>query len=139
VGAIRHAAARRDDRAGEFGRPVPLKDEQAPFDEAGERARPDWGDPTWRPIPNTTGPDRFGMMHLHVNNANVLEDPEIALPIQRLNELVEDGVVGGAAATHASVMGYQADDLEGWRTNTAPELVELFRRERVDGVIFAPA
>jgi hypothetical protein len=116
-----------------------LAGEQEPFDEAGERARPDWGDPSWRPIPNAVAGGGFGMMHLHVNNEAVLADPEVAMPIRRLNELVEDRVVGAAADTHVSVMGYQADDLDGWRTATGPAMVDLFRRERVDGVIFAPA
>lgn len=116
-----------------------LRAGQDPFDEEGERQRPDWGDPTWRPIPSTTRPDELAMMHLHVNNEDVLADPDIALPINRLNELAEDGVIGAAADTHVSVMGFQHDALEGWRDSTGPEIVELFRRERVDGVIFAPA
>ena len=111
---------------------------QAPFDADGERANPLWGDPTWRAIPRPTAQGELGMMHLHVNNEDVLADHEIALPLRRLDELVADGVVGASADTHFSVMGYQEEGLEAWRTRTAPEVVEVLRTEHVDGVVLAP-
>ena len=45
--------------------------EQAPFDAEGERARPSWGDPTWRAIPRATTQGQLEMTHLHVNPADV--------------------------------------------------------------------
>ena len=48
------------------------------------------------------------------------------------------GVVGASADTHFSVMGYQEDGLEVWRTRTAPEIAEVLRDERVDGLVLAP-
>ncbi|HEX2851035.1 MAG TPA: glycine/sarcosine/betaine reductase selenoprotein B family protein [Acidimicrobiales bacterium] len=115
-----------------------VKGEQPPFDLDRERAEPTWGDPTHRVIPDGTAPSALGMCHLHVNNTDVLADPEIALPVQRLSELVADGIVGSSAPTHISVMGYQQAGLEGWREHTAPAIVERLRDERVDGVVLAP-
>ena len=112
--------------------------DQAPFDAAGERANPLWGDPSWRPIPRTSRQGDLQMMHLHVNDADVMADHEVALPLRRLDELVEAGVVGASADTHFSVMGYQEEGLEAWRTRTAPEIVEVLRDERVDGLVLAP-
>jgi D-proline reductase (dithiol) PrdB len=111
---------------------------QEPFDAEGERANPGWGDPSWRPIPRSARQGDLRMMHLHVNDADVMADHEVALPLRRLDELVAAGVVGAAADTHYSVMGYQEDGLEVWRTRTAPEIVEVLRDERVDGVVLAP-
>jgi hypothetical protein len=78
------------------------------------------------------------MSHLHVNDADVLADRNVALPIDRLDELVVDGRVGSAARSHVSVMGYQEYGLAAWREATAPAMVELFKNEGTDGVVFAP-
>lgn len=115
-----------------------LTDGQAPFDADGERANPGWGDPSWRPIPRAAAQGDLGMMHLHVNNANVLEDHEVALPLRALDRLVASGMVGESAPTHLSVMGYQEDGLAEWSGRTAPEMIELLRDERVHGVVLAP-
>ena len=111
---------------------------QAPFDAAGERANPMWGDPSWRALPRWVGQGDLGMVHLHVNNADVMADHEVALPLRALDGLVASGVVGASADTHFSVMGYQEEGLEAWRTRTAPEIVEVLRSERVDGLLLAP-
>lgn len=111
---------------------------QEPFDAEGERANPVWGDPSWRPIPRSTRQGELGMMHLHVNNDDVLADHEVALPLRRLDELVAAGVVGDSAPTHFSVMGYQEEGLEEWRSRAGPEMTSVLRDERVDGVVLAP-
>ena len=54
------------------------------------------------------------MSHLHVNDADVLADRNVALPIDRLDDLVVDGRVGRAAPSHVSVMGYQEQGLAAW-------------------------
>jgi len=112
--------------------------EQEPFDVERERREPTWGDPTHRVIPHELGSRLLAMDHLHVNNTDVLADRNVALPIDVLDELVADGVVGGAARSHVSVMGYQEAGLRVWRDETAPKIIELLRDERVDGLVLAP-
>jgi hypothetical protein len=111
---------------------------QQPFDLDRERAEPTWGDPTHRVIPHDLGEERLAMSHLHVNNADTLADRNVALPIDVLNELVAGDMVGAAARSHFSVMGYQQAGLEVWRTQTAPAIVDVLRDEGSDGVILAP-
>jgi hypothetical protein len=111
--------------------------EQPPFDLDRERREPSWGDPTHRVIPNDGNP-LLAMSHLHVNNTDTLADRNVALPIDVLNALATEGVVGAAARSHVSVMGYQQAGLEVWRTQTAPAIIELLREEGADGVILAP-
>jgi len=111
---------------------------QDPFDAEGERRNPLWGDPSWRPIPGRTAQGELGMMHLHVNNTDVLADHEVALPLRALDELVAAGAVGAAAPTHFSVMGYQEEGLDIWRNRSGPEIVEVLRDEHADGVVLAP-
>lgn len=115
-----------------------VRGDQAPFDLDGERADPSWGDPSWRALPADLAPGGHGVCHLHINTADIEADREVALPLDALHGAFEDGVVGGVAATHYAVMGYQHSSLSGWRDQTAPEIAEHLRDERVDGLILAP-
>jgi len=115
-----------------------VEGEQEPFDVDRERREPLWGDPSWRAIPHGVAQGSLGMSHLHVNPADVLADHEVALPVRTLDALVEDGTVGGRAAAHVSVMGYQEAGLVEWRERTAPEVIDLLRSEGVDGIVLAP-
>ena len=78
------------------------------------------------------------MSHLHVNNADTLTDRNVSLPVDILDSLVEDNVVGAAAPSHFSVMGFQKSGLHDWRTTTAPAIVDVLRSEQTSGVILAP-
>lgn len=111
---------------------------QAPFDAERERREPTWGDPSWRVIPGDAAQGTLGMTHLHVNNDDVLADHEVALPMHGLRALAQEGVVGQAAASHVSVMGYQEAGARVWREQTAPAIVEHLRDERVHGLVLAP-
>jgi len=115
-----------------------LKDEQPSFDGERERNEPTWGDPTHRVLPSEVSSGALGMMHLHVNNDDVLADHNIALPTDVLAELASDSVVGGSTARHVSVMGYQQAGLEVWRRETAPAIAALLREDGADGVVLAP-
>jgi hypothetical protein len=118
---------------------VYLKDSQPSFDLEREQTHPDWGDPTWRAIPAATTPPNIGVAHLHINDEDLLADPEIALPMHMLGELAGEGVIGGTVAEHVSVMGYQDRSLRDWQNRTAPELVAHLRDQVADGLILAPA
>ena len=111
---------------------------QERFDLDGERANPQWGDPSHRVIPHALGDRTLAMSHLHVNPTDVLADRNVALPIDVLDSLAADGVVGRATADHVSVMGYQQAGLDVWRNDTAPAIVDLLRAQGTDGVILAP-
>jgi len=115
-----------------------LRGRQPSFDLERERREPFWGDPSWRSIPAGISSGELAMCHLHVNSADILADHNVALPLDRLAELVADGVVGAVAAEHVSVMGFQERSLEVWRAQTAPSIVKLLRGEGADGVVLAP-
>ena len=115
-----------------------MKERQPSFDLERERAQPEWGDPGWRPIPATAKAADLGVAHLHINDEDVLADPEIALPDRLLEQFAADGVIGSAAGEHVSVMGYQERSLEGWRDKTAGEVIAHLRSQGVDGLILAP-
>lgn len=110
--------------------------QHAPFDLEGERSRPEWGDPSWRAIPD--GAD-VAVAHLHINDEDLLADPEIALPRRLLASLAAEGVIGSAAAEHIAVMGFQERNLSDWRSATAPAIVAHLAAEGADGLVLAPA
>lgn len=116
-----------------------LAGEQEPFDVERERREPTWGDPTLRVIPNDVTQSRLDATHLHINTADLLTDMNVALPIGRLNELAADGVIGSAAPEHFSVMGFQQEGAEVWRTTTGPEIAARCHAAQIDALILAPA
>jgi D-proline reductase (dithiol) PrdB len=116
-----------------------LKNSQRSFDLEREQTHPEWGDPSWRSIPASSEPADLRVAHLHINDEDLLADPEIALPANLLERLAGEGVIGAAATEHLSVMGYQDRSLEGWRDETAHELVAQLRDQSVDGLVLAPA
>ncbi len=116
-----------------------LAGKQTPFDIERERQEPTWGDPTMRLIGSGVKQAEIDATHLHINTADLLKDINTALPINRLNELVAEGVLGGAASEHYSVMGYQEDGAEVWQTKTGPEIAAHCHANDIDALILAPA
>jgi hypothetical protein len=116
-----------------------LKSSQPSFDLEHEQTHPSWGDPSWRPIPANAKPADIRVAHLHINDEDVLADPEIALPANLLEQLAAEGVVGSATADHLSVMGFQDRSLAGWRDTTTHDLIARLRDQNADGLILAPA
>jgi len=116
-----------------------VRSAQRSFDLEREQQHPEWGDPGWRSIPADASPKDLGVAHLHINDEDLLADPEIALPSRLLAELADEGVVGGAVANHVSVMGYQDRNLRDWQATTAPAIVANLREQGADGLVLAPA
>jgi len=114
--------ARRDDR---------------PFDQEGERRNPWWGDPSFRSIPLGTTEDDIRVYHLHIDPRFGESDLDVVLPMRRLSELADQGIVGGPAPTHYSIMGYILDP-EELVTKTAPAIAARMRDERVDAAALVP-
>lgn len=116
-----------------------MKKTQPPFDLDREQTHPEWGDPTWRSIPAGAEAGEIGVAHLHLNDEDLLADPEIALPAHLLEQLAGEGLIGSAAAGHFAVMGFQDRDLPDWKQKTAPEIAARLRELGADGLILAPA
>ncbi len=104
-----------------------LKASQPSFDVDREQSQPDWV------------ADDVAVAHLHINEDDLLADPEIALPMHLLGELVREGVVGGTVANHVAVMGYQDRALSDWHATTAPAIVSHLRDQGADALVLAPA
>lgn len=108
-----------------------------PFDQDGERRDPWWGDPTFRKLPFGTTERDIRVYHLHIDPRFGEADLDVLLPMRRLAELASEGVVGRAAPTHYSFMGYLLDTTELER-KSAPAMAESMLAEHVDAVVLVP-
>lgn len=117
------------------------REKDQPFDLERELKEPSWGDPSARLIERSTARDQIGVSHLHLNTEPILQDVNIVLPLDRFEELLDEGEIGGLAEVHFSLMGYQGfpPDSSTWREQTAPQIVSQFKSEAVDCVLLTPA
>jgi D-proline reductase (dithiol) PrdB len=115
---------------------VALKSD-VPFDQEGERKNPWWGDPSFRVVPQGTTAADVRLYHMHIDARFGEEDLDVVLPARRLAELARDGVVGEAARSHYSIMGYilRPRELE---EVTAPAIAARMKEEGVDAAVLVP-
>ena len=114
------------------------RNDDRPFDQEGERRNPWWGDPSFRVIPLGTTESDVRLYHMHIDPRFGQADLDVVLPMRRLTELAQEGVVGRPAAQHYSIMGYilEPDVLV---TETAPAIAQRMRADGVDAAALAPA
>jgi D-proline reductase (dithiol) PrdB len=114
---------------------------EPPFDVEREKEEPTWGDPSYRILPADIRRAEVGVSHLHFNPRDVLDDPNILLPIDRFQELAVAGRIAGLANSAYSFMGYQGfpADTTAWRETYSPQVVEKLKAEDVDCVLLTPA
>ena len=114
------------------------RNDDQPFDQDGERRNPWWGDPSFRAIPSGTTEKDVKLYHMHIDPRFGEADLDVVLPMRRLAELAAQGVVGRAAITHYSTMGYILEPQE-LVEKTAPAIAERMHAEGVDAVALIPA
>jgi D-proline reductase (dithiol) PrdB len=111
---------------------------QPPFDMEREKGEPTWGDPTYRAIPRETMEKEIEVNHLHINTKHILEDINVILPLSRMAELEEEGVIGRLAPTSYSFYGFQFQGPGFLETAIAPMSITM-KEEGVDAVLLTPA
>lgn len=109
-----------------------------PFDQEGERQNPWWGDPSYRVIPQGTRSGDIRVYHQHIDPSLAERDLNCLLPIERLGELVEVGVIGRAASSHYSFMGYILEPKE-LLEKSIPAIIEHLRSDGAEVVVLIPA
>ncbi|MCP4201011.1 MAG: hypothetical protein GY769_03665 [bacterium] len=111
--------------------------EDEPFDQEAERRNPWWGDPTHRVLPRDVATDEVGIFHLHIDPRPASKDFDCLMPLRRLEELVEAGVVGSSASDHYSIMGYILEP-EQLVEETVPKVAKALARDEVDLALLVP-
>jgi D-proline reductase (dithiol) PrdB len=94
-------------------------------------------DPDYHAIPPGTQPEDLLVSHVSINfdRTGFQEDWNVVFPIDRLNELVAERMIGSVAETHYSFMGAAEPDLI---EPHARELAGRLKQDRVDAVLLAP-
>jgi D-proline reductase (dithiol) PrdB len=92
----------------------------------------------YRVIPGDVGAGELVMSHLSVNfdRSGFQADWNVAFPLERLKELVRDGLVGAVAAFHYAFMGAVSPVTR--YEEKARELAALLKQDGVDGVLLSP-
>ena len=109
-----------------------------PFDMQREKSEPTWGDPSYRMIPKRTLSADVDVNHLHINTEYILNDINVMLPLHRMEELSEEGVIGSLAPTAYSFYGFQWENRDFLNTAIAP-MIDKMKSEAVDSVLLTPA
>lgn len=90
-----------------------------------------------RMIPATLPSADILMSHVSINfdRSGFQRDINTVYPIDRLRELAADGVIGGVADTHYTIMG--SSDPDGM-ADAADQMAGQLRQERIDSIILSP-
>ena len=115
--------------------------QEPPFDLERETREPTWGDPSYRTLATDMDPAAVGVSHHHLNPADIEADMNILLPIQRFQEMADQGRIGGLARRAFSFMGYQGfpADQRPWKERYGPEVAEKLLADQVDSVLLTAA
>ena len=109
-----------------------LKDDHAPFT-AGDIE----GDASFRELPEAASSGRLAIAHDHYPHKHVEQDLNCVYPLQRLQEMVADGVLGELAPRNFSISGY-CTRIDKVVEETVPRIVERLKADRVDVLLHIP-
>ena len=109
-----------------------------PFDMEREKNEPTWGDPTYRTIPRDATEQDIDVNHLHINTDFIRKDINVILPLNRMKELEQEGIIGSLAPTAYSFYGFQWEGKEFLKLAIEP-IAEKMKEEEVDYVVLTPA
>jgi len=109
-----------------------------PFDMEREKREPLWGDRSFRTIPRKTTARDIDVNHLHINTGYILEDINVMLPLARMAEFEQEGVIGRLADTSYSFYGFQWQNDEFIERAIAPMAARM-QTEGVGAVLLTPA
>jgi D-proline reductase (dithiol) PrdB len=113
---------------------IALVSAAGPYVRGDEPFRPA-GDSTFRAIPSGTPASSIAFGVGSYDHTDVNADPNVMLPVDRLDELVDAGLAGAATGEHYGLNG-GGGDLERLRNELAPQLLDRLRAMHADAVIF---
>jgi len=110
-----------------------LKDEQTAFDAANLE-----GDYSIRTFAKDTAFDALDYAHDHYDQTAVRQDAQVLLPLQHLQQLADNGEIGGFADTIVSYSGYHPN-VGQVLDETLPAIQAMVRDVKPDAVLLVPS
>ena len=108
---------------------------QPPFD----MDDPD-GDPAFRVIPSDIETDELTITHKYYDHSAADQDINVVLPLNRLRELRNKGVIGRIAPYVYGFMGHiDGPNLKTLIKETAPEVAHRLKQDGAEAVFLTPA
>ena len=97
------------------------------------------GDPSFRVIPSNSSPADILQSHVSIgfDHTAFYKDMNIAFPIDRLRELVEQGLIGSVSENYYSFMGAIRDPRRVV-DDTGPQVAQRLKDEGVDLAFLVP-
>ncbi len=123
-----------------FTKPPPLKDARVAIVTTaallGEGQR-DWvqGEQTFRVIERRQRNLRMAHWSLNYDRTGFTSDLNVVFPIDRLEELANDGIIASVAPRHVAFMGALHDTLSTIRLDTGPAAAKLLRDDGTNVVV----
>ncbi|ACB86266.1 Glycine/sarcosine/betaine reductase complex protein B alpha and beta subunits [Natranaerobius thermophilus JW/NM-WN-LF] len=105
---------------------IHLKD-QEPFNKA--------GDNTYRKIPWDVSSENLMVTHGGYDHKDVRQDINCMFPIDRLNELADEGMIKGGSASHIGFMG-GGGDFDAFNDSVGPEIAQQLKEAEAGAAIF---
>ncbi len=96
------------------------------------------GDYTFRRVPSASKPTDLEIHQLKYPTLGAKRDLNVIFPIERLQELVVEGFIGGLTENLYSFIGYNMD-AERLERTLAEDIAEAVEAEKPDVVLLAPA
>ena len=109
-----------------------------PFDMEREKREPTWGDRSYRKIPRKATGSEIDVNHLHINTAYIYQDINVMLPLARMTEFEQEGIIGRLAPTSYSFYGFQWENTDFLREAMEP-ISRVMSIEGVEAVLLTPA
>ncbi|HZD64930.1 MAG TPA: glycine/sarcosine/betaine reductase selenoprotein B family protein [Acidimicrobiales bacterium] len=96
------------------------------------------GDQSFRVLPGGESEIRLGHQSANFDRSGFLADVNVVYPVDRLAEMVAEGVIGSVGAHNLSFMGAQGATLDTIRLDSGPAAAKLLRDDGVDVVVLTP-
>ena len=96
------------------------------------------GDFRFRRVPSNARPAGLTIHHIKYPHDDADVDINVVFPIERLQEFVEEGVLGGLAPDFFSFIGYNMDP-ERFERTTARDIAQAAADEKADVALLVPA
>ena len=96
------------------------------------------GDTSFRMIARERRDLILGHWSPNFDRAAIAMDLNVVYPIDRLEELASQGVIGRVAPRHVSFAGNQPDDVATIRLDSGPAAAAMLRDDGVDVVLLTP-
>jgi len=97
------------------------------------------GDFTFRRVPSNARPDELVIHQLKFPHDDADNDINVIFPIERLQQLVQEGVIGGLTQNFFSFIGYNMDP-DRFESTVAEDIAhQVVAVERADAALLAPA